>query len=499
MNSIKDVERWLNKYDITSYSVSSNLHVNVNGNVNLRNKLSEDRLPINFEKVSGYFDISDNQLVSLEGCPEEVEKDFDCSNNRIETLFGAPNSVGDFNCSDNLLKNLSYSPKEVEGFFDCSNNQLVSIEGSPRSIKGYFKCSNNYITTLKGGPKYIQDYFDCSNNKLDALKGGPITVGKDYVCNVNELKSLDDIAEEVGWDVITDVNLNKIPSSIFDEENKFWKYKGKEVIKHIYKPIVAITNKDDIEKWLKKHQIKDFKILEDNSVNVNGDVRLSAALETYQKLPINFSEVTGTFDISDNVLTSLEGCPKIVGGDFLAYKNELVSLKGGPKEVGKNFIVLKNNIRSLVHSPTIVVDDYICSNNPLTNLEGLISVGGSVFTSVEIPTVQSHEFSYHSLITYKYPGESIIEYLDKEYITLTEEEEIFRKTRENMKNVITKMIEDNTLLIEMINDNLIKNLTKYNLIELKKKVLALREPDPEPKKKELTEEEILQSVFDQEL
>lgn len=499
MKTIKDVERWLDKYNIESYSISSNLHINVNGNVNLRNKLNEDKLPVNFEKVNGYFDISDNKLISLEGCPEEVEKDFDCSNNRIETLFGAPSCVGDFNCSDNLLKSLSYSPKEVEGYYNCSNNQIISIEGSPRSVKGYFKCSNNLISSLNGGPKHIQDYFDCSNNKIDSLKGGPISVGKDYICHINELKSLDDIAEEIGWDVTTDVNLNHIPSSIFDEENKFWKYKGKEVIKHIYKPIVAITNKNDIEKWLKKNHIKEFKILEDNSVDVNGDVRLNNALESYQKLPINFNEVLGTFDISDNVLTSLEGSPKKVAGDFLAYKNELISLKGGPKEVGKNFIVLKNNIRSLVHSPSIVKEDYICSNNPLTSLEGLINVGGSVFTSVFIPTLKYHEFSYHSLLTYKYTGSSIIEYLDKEYITLTEEEEIFKKTRENMKKVITKMLEEDTLQIKMINDNLLKNLTKYNLIDLKKKVLALMEPDQEGRKKELSEEEILQSVFDKEI
>ncbi|PLY06109.1 MAG: hypothetical protein C0625_10790 [Arcobacter sp.] len=499
MKTIKDVEKWLDGHEISSYSVSSNLHVNVNGNVNLRNKIEGDRLPINFEKVSGYFDISSNDLISLEGCPKIVEKDFDCSKNKIESLFGSPNSVGDFNCSHNRIKSLSYTPKEVEGYFDCSNNELLSIEGSPRTIRGYFKCSHNKISSLKGGPKYIQDYFDCSYNKIDTLKDGPITVSKDFSCHVNELRSLDDIAEEIGWDVITDVNLNHIPSSIFDEENKFWKYKGKEVIKHIYKPIVAISNKADIERWLQKHKVNNFKILEDNSVDVKGDVRLSNLLENYKKLPINFNEVDGDFDISDNVLTSLEGSPKKVGGNFSAYKNELTSLKGGPKEVGKNFVILKNNIRSLEHSPSIVNEDYICSHNPLTNLEGLINVGGSVFTGVYIGTLKYIEFSYHSIITYKYTGTTIMEYLDKEYVTLTEEEKIYNKTRENLKSAITNMLNEKKLKVEMINDNLLKNLTKYNLVELKKRVLELKNPTHEIRKKALTEDEIMKSVFNTEI
>jgi len=499
VKTIKEVEKWLDSHEITSYSVSSNLHINVNGNVNLRSKIIEKKLPVNFEKVSGYFDISNNNLDSLEGCPKEIEKDFNCSYNNIASLFGSPNSVGDFNCSNNRLKSLSYTPKEVEGYFDCSNNEITSIAGSPRTIKGYFKCSHNKLHSLKGGPKYIYEYFDCSFNEIDNLKDSPITVGKDFICHVNELRSLDDIAEEIGWDVITDVNLNHIDSSIFDEENKFWKYKGKEVIKHIYKPVVAISKKSDIERWLWKHNIRDFSILEDNSVDVRGDVRLANMLENYKKLPINFNEVQGDFDISDNVLTSLEGSPKKVGGNFSAFKNELTSLKGGPKEVAKNFIILKNNIRSLEHSPSIINEDYICSHNPLTNLEGLINVGGSVFTSVYIGSLKYTEFSFHSVITYKYAGSTVIEYLDKEYVTLTEEEKIHIKTRENLRNVITNMITDNTLKIDMINDNLLRNLTKYNLIDLKKKVLEIKNPPNEIRKKELSEEEILQSVFNSEI
>ena len=61
-------------------------------------------------------------------------------------------------------------------------------------------------------------------------------------------------------------------------------------------------------------------------------------------------------------------------------------------------------------------------------------------------------------MTYKYSGIEVIEYLEKDYITLTEEEEIFRKTRENLKTVVTKLLNERTLKVEMINDTLLKNL-----------------------------------------
>ena len=49
-------------------------------------------------------------------------------------------------------------------------------------------------------------------------------------------------------------------------------------------------------------------------VNVTGDVDLSLLKLT--ELPIKFGKVGGIFDCHDNKLTTLEGSPKVVGGDF---------------------------------------------------------------------------------------------------------------------------------------------------------------------------------------
>jgi len=499
MKSVSDIRKWLESKNIENYTISEDLYITVHGNVDLSNKIKEKELPVKFDVVDGYFNISNNHLKTLDGCPKKVAKDFNCSNNNIESLFGGPQIVGDFDCSNNEIKNnLSYGPKEVYGYYNCSNNRLLTIDGAPRSIVEYFNCSNNLLTSLKGGPKYVDGFFDCSQNRLESLKGGPITVGQDYICYWNQLKNLNDIADEISWNLITDISLNHITKS-FDEEKKVWTYKGEEVIGHIYKPLLDLSDKDDIRRWLLKHGVRDFHILKDNSVKVQGDVNFSKKLENLSKLPLRFHEVTGDFDISDNVLVTLEGSPKRVGGSFLAYKNELTSLKGGPIEVGCNFIILRNNITSLEYSPLKVKEDYICSHNPLKSLVGIVDVGGNIFTNLFIENLKYQEFTYNSVKTYKYDGEAILKYIEKECKVLTEEEQVFEMTRRNIQNAINKMINNDTLKKEMINETLLKNLTKYNLHDLKEMVLLIKNPPKEREKKELSEEEILQSVFDQEI
>lgn len=498
MKSVPEIEEWLNKFSINNYIITDDLYITVFGSVNLNGKLKSKKLPVKFKKVDGYFDISNNSLESLEGSPESVLKDFNCSFNDLESLIGGPYKVGDFDCSNNRLSSLSYCPKEVYGSFDCNGNQLISIKGSPRTVKGYFNCSNNKISSLKGGSKYVETSFDCSNNFLEELAGGPITVGHDYICNGNNLRDLENIADEIGWDLITDIRLNHVTCSR-DEVQNVWRYKGNEVVNHIYKPLVELSNIDDINRWLRKHGITNFSILKDHSVDVNEDVRLSNKLDNLLKLPLKFNNVDGNFDISNNELISLEGSPSKVSGNFHCFNNEISSLKGSPKEVGGSFIVLKNNISSLKYSPSIVKEDYICSHNPLNDLEGLKTVFGAVFTGIELKTIKSQKYIYKSVVTYKYPGSAVMAYLDKAFISLTDEEQKFENTKINLSRAITKMIRNGTLKKEKINDTLILNLTKYHLNDLKEKVLRIKNPPKKKEKKELTEEDLITLAFESEL
>jgi hypothetical protein len=65
-----------------------------------------------------------------------------------------------------------------------------------------------------------------------------------------------------------------------------------------------------------KKYIKNHTINSDNTVDVNGNVDLYNRLGDMKKLPVKFGKVSGSFSCGGNKLTTLEGCPKYIGGNF---------------------------------------------------------------------------------------------------------------------------------------------------------------------------------------
>ena len=167
----------------------------------LKNFISEDKdgFTINFGKITGTFDCSDLDLISLEGAPTEVGGYFYCYNNQLTSLEGAPKEIDEsFDCSNNKLTSLEGAPQTVDGDFWCFENQLTSLKGAPKTVGGYFYCYNNQLTSLEGSPKEIDESFDCSDNQLTSLKGAPQTVGGGFYCQGNQLTSLKGSPTEVG-------------------------------------------------------------------------------------------------------------------------------------------------------------------------------------------------------------------------------------------------------------------------------------------------------------
>jgi len=77
-------------------------------------------------------------------------------------------------------------------------------------------------------------------------------------------------------------------------------------------------------------------------INVEGCVDLEDKI--LKKIPIQFGYVTSFFDISNNYVRSLKGCPKKIDGYFSCANNDLTSLEGCPEEVGGNFYCYSNNV-----------------------------------------------------------------------------------------------------------------------------------------------------------
>ncbi len=124
---------------------------------------------------------------------------------------------------------------------------------------------------------------------------------------------------------------------------------------------------------------------------VKGNLTL---VRTTPKLPVSFSEVDGEVRLSRSGLTTLEGCPRKIKGNFLinhcsittlkggpetvdgyydACNNQLVSLEGMAQDIGGQVILIKNNLPNLIGCPDWVGDDMSIVNNPLTSLEGFPS------------------------------------------------------------------------------------------------------------------------------
>ena len=91
-----------------------------------------------------------------------------------------------------------------------------------------------------------------------------------------------------------------------------------------------------------KYDITNYTINPDGSIDVNGDVDLYN--KGFVELPLIFNKVTGCFDCGYNNLTTLEGCPRWVGGFFYCSRNRLSSLEFSPDYVGGDFYCKYNKL-----------------------------------------------------------------------------------------------------------------------------------------------------------
>ena len=101
-----------------------------------------------------------------------------------------------------------------------------------------------------------------------------------------------------------------------------------------------------------------------NNINkYKGDFKVTSDMVSNGKMIEGMipREVTGSFYCSNLELTSLEGCPELVGESFMCSNNELTSLKGGPKYVNRSFYCRNNLLSSLVGSPESVGGSFLVS------------------------------------------------------------------------------------------------------------------------------------------
>lgn len=122
---------------ISKSKINVDMSVDVRGNVHLKSS-GYTSIPVHFQRVSGYFDISFSSISVLKGAPRYVGGDFSCVLTPLTSLRYAPQYVGgDFSCLQTSITSLVDAPLHVGNNFLCystSKQTLSSFHGVERWI-----------------------------------------------------------------------------------------------------------------------------------------------------------------------------------------------------------------------------------------------------------------------------------------------------------------------------------------------------------------------------
>ena len=99
------------------------------------------------------------------------------------------------------------------------------------------------------------------------------------------------------------------------------------------------SKESEIAQICKRFEIENWSVNKEGLIYVEGNVSL--VNKGLKEIPLKFGKVEGYFNFSYNKLISLEGSPKVVGGNFYCQSNKLTSLRGGPKIVSFSSLSLR--------------------------------------------------------------------------------------------------------------------------------------------------------------
>jgi hypothetical protein len=105
---------------------------------------------------------------------------------------------GDFELdADKLnLTSLEGCPKITNGYFSISGDNIMSLNGGPEEVRSCYIETNN-IKNLIGGPKIVKNECTIIADDLTSLEGAPTSCEKLSLFGCNSLKSLEGITSDM--------------------------------------------------------------------------------------------------------------------------------------------------------------------------------------------------------------------------------------------------------------------------------------------------------------
>ena len=129
-----------------------------------------------------------------------------------------------------------------------------------------------------------------------------------------------------------------------------------------------------IESWLEDTGVINYKVNQDLTVDVKGNVSIDAGV-VYKKLPVKFGKIRGSFYLDNcKTIETLEGCPVFVRDKFMIKNCNIKNLKGSPRTV-KEFVCRDcTSLISLAGVPDNVQCFSIQGSSKLASLKGAPSL-----------------------------------------------------------------------------------------------------------------------------
>lgn len=177
------------------------------------------------------------------------------------------------------------------------------------NIEGYVIINKSNIDSLDWLPKKIGGGLHLIKNRnLKDLKGTPEYIGGNFECLSNSLNTLEGFPKHIKGNV-------RISGENIDLLKNINTWIGGNLLLERNKKITSLKGLDKIK--------------------VGNDIR-----------------------IRECSLTSLEGAPKIINGDFNCEGNQLTNLVGSPKKINGGFICVNNPLISFIGAPDEAEDGF---------------------------------------------------------------------------------------------------------------------------------------------
>ena len=437
------------EYNITKYTINDDYSIDVDGHVDLANK-NLTKIPIRFNKVTGYFSCVGNQLVDLENAPRRVERNFMCQHQyqgSFISLKGAPDYVGfrfDFNDNENL-KDFTDFPTYVGVTIDAKSTGLYSFDCIPVSVTKVIidedtplfvilRCVSSPIFPILQRNGWREIFIDTNGKSSEAIETfkayDPIHPPKNegdkpilYMDRFRmllvevEKKSMSNLLYSKDSDTYRmlekhyDIRNNeyKIEEGLFDyfsKESKDKRSKTKQIKEGLIKLInenklridnnwsrtlIPISGKGNTQLNTNDGKIW-ININDDFTVDVAGNVGMRFGYD--KDLPCKFNRINGNFfiELSFSIDDFIDKFPETVEGKLSITNCGLDSLKKIPtKYVGKDFVCNSNNLQTFEGLPEHIVGDIDADSNDIYTCEFLENFEGGV--SLYLNPIQYVQFS----------------------------------------------------------------------------------------------------------